>query len=71
VLKKVRRDYLEFRLTYRPLLRAAKREMDTTLQKNLLDTVAAMAFSSGYRAGAKNSPPVPSVKLRPWKGNKK
>jgi hypothetical protein len=37
----------------------------------LLDTVAAMAFSSGYRAGAKNSPPVPSVKLRPWKGNKK
>lgn len=59
-----RKLYKEFRSKYRPFLINAKREMDTTLQKRLIDAVAALAFSSGFEAGRKPPEEVEPAKPR-------
>lgn len=56
--------YRAFRKKYGPMLRAAKREMTTPLQKGLVDSLAAAAFSAGYNAPRK---PAKPVQLKGWK----
>lgn len=60
--------YKEFRKKYGPLLRAAKREMNTPLQKALVDRIAATAYSAGYNTPGK---PATPVKLKGWKAQTK
>jgi hypothetical protein len=57
--------YKAFRKRYGPLLNSAKREMDTRLQKGLIDAVAGVAFSAGYDTPREDPKPV---KLRSWRG---
>lgn len=60
----VRFAYKQFRKKYGPLLRAAKREMSTTLQRGVLETAVATAFAAGYNAPRTTAPPL---KLKGWK----
>lgn len=53
-----------FRKRYVHMLRAAKREMTTAMQKSLIDTIAATAFAAGYNAPRVKAKPVT---LRGWK----
>lgn len=50
---------------YRPLLKAARREMVTPAQKQYLRTVAATAFVAGYRA-RDETVPLPKVRVKPF-----
>lgn len=63
----LQQNYREFRKRYGPMLRAAKREMNTPMQKALVDTIAATAFSAGY-----NDPhrPAKPIRLKGWKAGK-
>ena len=63
---KVQQGYRRFRRQYRHLLASAKREMETPLQKSLLDTIAAMAYNAGFNAP--RDEPVKQAKVRSWRG---
>lgn len=57
-------QYRAFRKRYGPLLRAAKREMHTNMQRALVDSIAATAFSAGYNTPNK---PTEPISLKGWK----
>ncbi len=58
-------NYKSFRRKYKHLLLAAKREMDTPLQKGLVDSIAATAFSAGYNDPHRPAKPL-DLKTRVW-----
>lgn len=60
----LQKQYKAFRKKYGPMLRAAKREMSTTMQRGLVDSIAALAFNAGYNAPHDRTQ---QVKLRGWK----
>lgn len=66
-LTEVQRGYKLFRKRYGPMLRAAKREMDTPLRKALVETIAATAFSAGYNTPRASTKPIA---LKGWKAGK-
>lgn len=57
-------QYNAFRRKYGRMLRAARREMHTPLQKGLVDVIAATAFNAGFNSPNK---PVKPLVLRGWK----
>jgi hypothetical protein len=62
--------YKAFRRKYRPLFLSAKRAMDSSAQRNVLDTVASIAFNAGYNARDPETPPAP-IRQRPFTRSKK
>lgn len=59
-------EYKAFRRKYGKLLKSARTVMDTPVQRNVLEGVAATAFQAGYNAGLTAEPTKP-LKLKPWK----
>jgi hypothetical protein len=57
-------EYKRFRKAYRQLLKSARVQMDTPLQRNIIEAVAGTAFQAGFAAG-RNAPPE-QLKLHPW-----
>lgn len=64
----VQAGYRRFLRQYKNMLRGAKREMDTPLQRALVDQIAATAFSAGYNAPRK---PVTPLVLKGWKAQQR
>ena len=58
-------EYRSWRRKYKLLLKSARDQMDTPLQRNLIEAVAGTAFQGGFAAG-RNAPPE-KLKLHPWK----
>lgn len=61
-------EYRVFLKKYRNLIMSARRSMDTPLQRNLMNAVAATAFQAGFNAGQR-AEPGKKLKLRKWKTN--
>jgi hypothetical protein len=52
------------------MLRAAKRELDTAMQRGLVDAIAQTAFAAGFAAGQGETPTTKPVILKPWTNKK-
>lgn len=64
-MDKARRKYLQFRRKYARMINAAKREMDTPMQRGLVDALLATGYMAGLRDAGMEAPKP--MEIKPWK----